>query len=97
MPRVKDLRKVSERGASAHRKELSRCLSCCPITMSRLDEDLPPSVTPQEASGAGLIAAFLIFGLTLGAFFLLNAYWPAAKVITKAVPTIDRDSPSKKP
>lgn len=65
--------------------------------MSKLDEHYPPTVTPQEASGAGLIAAFLIFGLAVSAFFLLNTYWPATKAITKAVPTTESDSSSKRP
>ena len=57
--------------------------------MSKPDEELPPVVTREQASAAGLIAAFLFFGLAVGAFFILNAYWPAAKVITKVAPSAD--------
>jgi hypothetical protein len=77
---------------SSAKKELAECLNCSPVTMRKFREKLPPSVTHREASAAGLVVAFLLFGTVVGAFVLVNAFRPVAQAITKTVSN-SADSP----
>ena len=43
--------------------------------MNRPEQEPREGVSWEQASGAGLIAAFLLFALAAGAFVVINLYW----------------------
>lgn len=52
------------------------------------EEELSATISREKASAAGLLAAALFFALAVGAFVVLNVFWPAAQIITKPKPDI---------
>jgi hypothetical protein len=52
--------------------------------MRPFDEETPPTtISREQASAAGLLAAILFFVLAVCLFIAVNAYWPAAQMIVK--------------